>query len=507
MPNSAGTGLAAQGLRAATVAAALCLVALITSTPVSSNDFWLQVTVGGMVWNDGALPDTVLFAFTEARDYPFHAHEWLVSVFFYLAHEVLGFDRLLWLKGALGLLLFALCVRLAHRLTSNLYVALFLGIVTMIVANYRHFLRPELFACLYLVVLLNLLAEYQLRRQWKLLLWTVPLALAWANSHGSFPLALVIVGCVGAGAGADAALAMSNATARARAREAAGAVRPYAACGLAMLLAMLVNPYGYNLFLFAMNFSGWEITRQYIIEWGSTFSAQFMRVRGFWAYLALLGLCLAVLVRFRRRVRAGDVLLLAAFGWLSSDRQRHIVWFAFVALYVLARVIGPVTLTGAAMRRAGALLFALLAAGIGAAWHYGNMQVQYPYSVPSRKFTPELIDYVESRSLQGNVFNSFELGAELVHKFYPRLRPVIDSRIDAYGEPYFRYYTELYSDERLMLDFISHYDVRYMLLLWWEFEQIRRMRLRETGWRMIYADHRMVLLGRDPVRTGPAARQ
>ena len=64
----------------------------------------------------------------------------------------------------------------------------------------------------------------------------------------------------------------------------------------------------------------------------------------------------------------------------------------------------------------------------------------------------------------------------------------------------------MYSDERLLLDFILHYDVRYMLLLWWEFERIQQMpQLPLTGWRTLFADHKMVLLGRGD-RVAPQPR-
>ena len=506
MPNVTHSDIVDQALRATGIAAAICAVVLLTFVPLSSNDFWLQVTIGGMIWNNGEIPDTVLFAFTEARDFPFHAHEWLASIVFYLLHEALGYDQLIWVKGALGIALFALCCRLAHRLTSSLPVSLFLAIVTMAAANYRHFMRPEIIGCLFLLILLNLLAEYQLTRKRQFLAWVIPLVLVWANSHGSFPIALVIVACFAAGEGITAALAARGVPGRVRLRAAVLAARPHFICCAAMFLATLVNPYGYHLYLFSWDFAQWAVTREYLIEWGGTFSPGFARARGFWAYLGLLALCLAVIIARRRSVRATDILLLIAFGYLSTDRQRHVVLFAFVSLYVLARVIGPVAIGPRATRGAMALLLAWLLAGGGMLLRYGNLQGEFPYSVPSRKFTPQLIEYVDNRDLRGNVFNSFELGAELVHKFYPRLRPAIDSRVDAYGEKYFEYYTQLYSDERLLLDFIEFYDVRYMLLLWWEFEHLKQMRqLTATGWRVLYADHKMVLLGRGD-RVAPQPR-
>ena len=48
-----------------------------------------------------------------------------------------------------------------------------------------------------------------------------------------------------------------------------------------------------------------------------------------------------------------------------------------------------------------------------------------------------MIAQIEQFDMKGNVFNSYELGAELIYRAYPRLRPMIDSRIDSYGDEYF----------------------------------------------------------------------
>jgi len=497
------SGIADQALRAAALAAAIVVVVLLAFVPLSSNDFWLQVSIGDIIWTSGEIPGTVLFTFTEARDFPFYAYEWLPSVGFYLLHEAFGYDNLLYVKGMLGLGIFALCCRLAYRLTSSLPNSLFLAVAAMSATNFRFFMRPEIFACLFLMILLNLIVEFQKTRKLQFLVWTIPLSVAWANSHGSFPIALVIMAIFAAGEGLDTALAGRGMPLRARMRAAIVEGRPYAICCGAMLLAMLANPYGYKLFVFAWDFAQWDVTRAHIVEWTSTFESPFLGSRGYWLYLALIALCAVIAAASWRKLRATDLLLLLAFGFLSADRQRHVVWFGFVSLLVMARLIGPAALAPRDTRRSLAFLVALLAMGVGVLLSYGNLYGAYPYFVQSNNFTPVMLEYMRERDLRGNMFNSYALGAELIQKFYPRLRPSIDSRIDAYGEAYFNYFSQLYSEERLLLEFIERYDVRYMLLLWGEFEMIRKMeRLPKTGWRMLLADHKMVLLGRDAPDAG-----
>lgn len=470
-------------MRPLALAGSLLVVALLTCVPLSSNDLWLQVTIGGMIWHDGEIPRTVLFPFTEVRDFPFHAHEWLSSVLFYLLYQALGYNNLMFVKAALGLATFGLACRLAFRQTGSFPIALFLGLVSMTAINYRYFLRPEIFACLFVLIELNLLAEYRLTRKPAWLYGLVPLALLWANSHGSFPVSLVIAGIFTVGEAIAA-------------RRVAAAV-PLLLASLAMAAATLVNPYGWRLYAFALDLSRWEVMQALVVEWTGTFSAGFMGQRGFLPYAYLLAFCAAAVVAYRRHLAATEILLLLAFGLLAADRQRHIVYFALVAPYVLARLIGAAPAAQEAGRRLTTLLLALLAVGVGALLHSGNLYGAFPYQTTSWRFTQQLIDHVDEHELRGNVLNSYELGAELIHRFYPGLRPSIDSRIDAYGEMYFLHTLRLLNDERALQEFIRDYDVRYMLLLWGDFESLRRMdSLQRDGWRILSADHKMVLLGR-----------
>lgn len=486
-----------QLLRALTMVAAFAVVVLLTFVPLSENDFWLQVKIGGMIWNDGKIPETVLFTFTEVKDFPFHAHEWLPSVIFYLLYESLGYENLLFVKGAIGLLIAGLCYRLAYRWTSDFATSLFLAILTMAMINFRFFMRPEIFACLFLIIFLNLLTEYQLTRRPIWLAWMVPLSVVWANSHGTFPISIVIVGLCAAGEGIDAFLAARGLSQRARARKAAVASVPYLICSVALLFATLVNPYGYHLYIFSWDFSRWESTRMYVLEWLPTFSSDVIKTPSFWVYAYGLLLCMAALITIRRRPPAADALLLAVFCYLSADRWRHIVLFAFAALYCVARMLGSLPKRLSGRRLTTGMLLALFGLATGMLIRHGNMYYAYPYFTPSHNFTPELIEYIDRTGIEGNTLSSFSLGAQLIHRYYPRLRPSIDSRIDAYGEHYFYVHQSLWTNEARIREFVDVYDVRYMLLLWKDFNPIKKMPfLKQDGWKMLFADHKMVLMGR-----------
>jgi hypothetical protein len=473
-------------LRACTAALAIIVVALLTFVPLSSNDFWLQSAIGRMIWTSGEIPRTALFPFTEASEFPFHAHEWLSSVVFHLLHDRLGYENLIFVKGALGLALFGLSYRLSHRLTGSFAVSVFVSLAAMATANFRHFLRPELFGVLFTLIVLSLLHEYKTSGKRRYLLGTLPVALLWANCHGSFPVALVLAGIFAAGAFAEN---VPRRVARAL---------PYALCGALMALVMLVNPYGLELFRFAWQLQSSDYLRSHIYEWMPTFSRPFLWSRGFCAFALYLALVLAALWKGWQALSPAAALVLIVFGTLALQTQRHIAFFAFVAIYPLSMAVRAHASRVQSLPLVQAAMPVLLGVCTGLLVVFGNMYGGYPYFVESRNFSPLFVEFLERDRLRGNVLNSYALGAELIYRFYPRLRPVIDSRIDVYGEKYFLYVRRLNSDEQALRQFVERYRVGYMLLLWPEFDEgIRRMsHLRQDGWRILFADHKMVFLGR-----------
>ena len=128
------------------VLAAAIFVGTLNLTPLHENDFWIQLKVGDLIRSTGHIPATVLFACTEARDFPFVAHEWLPSVLSSAAYARIGYSGMIVVKCAVALLLFALCTALASRRGCSLPAASAISGVVLLAINFRTLMRPELVA-------------------------------------------------------------------------------------------------------------------------------------------------------------------------------------------------------------------------------------------------------------------------------------------------------------------------------------------------------------------------
>ena len=489
----------------AAVAIAVLLMLMLTVVPVANNDIWIQMKVGQLIVETGEIPDTVLFAFTTVRDNHFNAHEWLASVVYHECDRLLGLQHLRWVVGAFALAQFGVACTLARRQSGSLGAALILAMLAMACANFRYVLRPELFALLLLMLHLLVLDIHRSRRRWPILLWTLPLAVLWANCHGSFLLGPGIAALFAVGEGLSGALAAPGGAA---ARLAAGWRRgsPYALAAVGMAAASLANPEGWHLLAFPFQLQQSGLTRLLIKEWLPTFSPLFTIERAFWIF-AVVGLAALVLVaRLRRFLEPTDALLFLVFAVLALERNRHVVWFGFVALGVCARLLGArgidrrreLAWRGAGLGLALALLCAC--AAFGNAWH------ATPFSAPSNNFGPALVAELDDPAMSGNVLNSYELGGELIYRDWPRLKPSIDSRVDSYGDDYLLFSTELLQDEAALDLFVEGNRVDYMLLLKRDFDlKLRSMPSIRAAWHVRLTDGRIFLLERNRPLAAQAA--
>ena len=442
----------------ATFTLAIIVVMFVSTQPQGANDFWMQAKVGELIVRDHQIPSTLLFPFTQAQDFKFNAHEWLPSIlFFSLAHAV-DLDGLALVTGAAGLLLFAMMVALCYRRSNgNLALSLVLGLLPVAVENYRHTLRPELVSLLLLVAYLYFLDFCRSSKSIVAGFGALLVVVLWANTHGSFILAPVIALACAVGALAD------------KYRPAAFGKLPVAPVpGTFFLIAVLsiactlANPSGLEQLKFVVGFSQSNI-RMY--EWLPSFDPRVMEQRGFKiALLCAIGTLGAVALNWRR-MSAIDVLLLFMFFTLAVMAMRFMVYVGIISAFVLAR-LAPGTWKSAD-RQMRIFEVGVLASGsaLTLAIMFGNAQGNYPHvNGGSEKFSPPMVDAVRDPSLQGNVINSAELGAELVYLAFPRLRPSIDSRIDSYGADYFAAHNKMLHDKAALASFIQARNVRYMLL-------------------------------------------
>src|SRR5262249_27516359 len=163
--------------------AAVGFVVALDLTPIYSKDFWIQLKVGDLIRTTGSIPRTILFACTEARDFEFHAHEWLPSVLNSFLYTSIGAPGMIVYKCALAMATLGLAVLLSWQINRNPLVSVLVGSLVLLGLNARMDMRPEIYAFALALINLNLIQLFLRRGRWQWLLGLLPTSLAWANTH------------------------------------------------------------------------------------------------------------------------------------------------------------------------------------------------------------------------------------------------------------------------------------------------------------------------------------
>ncbi len=470
----------------------LAAVAFICIAPQTANDFWLQTKVGELIASNFEIPKTLLFPFTEIQTSKFNAHEWLPSVLFYEIVQLFGEDALPLVLGAFGLALFALVTWLAYRRSQHcLALAMILGLLAVCVQNFRHFLRPELLSLILLVLYLHLVESYRQKPSPKNWIGLIAVVILWSNTHGSFILAPIIASIFAAGVWLDTRrrYAEPNFVSKTTARS-------FGVLAVVTLVCTAINPTGWEQTAFVLKFTGSDFNNGYVLEWISSLDPIAWHWRGFWIGLGCTTLAVAVSAMRWRQLSAIDALLLACFIMLAIKATRFVVYLGIVTAYVLPPLIPKNVQRPDVSWRLYALCAGLGATVLGFAIKFGNAYGAYPHeSSLNQSFTTPMRTALSNPAIRGNVMTTYDYGAELVYRAYPRLRPSLDSRIDSYGADYILFTERLLAENDLLVDFVRRYDVRYMLLTHEDFHLIRSLPSLQQ-WRILVMDKRAVLLER-----------
>ena len=167
----------------------------VNTHPIRPQDFWWHMAIGRQVLQTGAIPKVDVYSLTQSGQ-PYLSYQmfWLAEIGMYLVYRIGGAILVVLSQTAIITMAYSLLLWLGWRLTNNLRAAAFGTLFAAALGFDNWNVRPQTIT--YLLGVLILVGIYEFRRTkkkaWILLF---PLAmLIWANSHGSFPIGLVLLG-------------------------------------------------------------------------------------------------------------------------------------------------------------------------------------------------------------------------------------------------------------------------------------------------------------------------
>ncbi len=452
-------------------------------------DLWWHLRNAQYLLTRHRLPNFDTYSFTVAG-HPWMNPEWLGEIPYYLAWHTFGLEGIEILMLLLLEFIFIgvlyLCYQRSRHIKASVlacWVAMFLGTI-----NFGP--RTVLFGYVYLMILLIVLERF--RQGEKAPLWLLPpLFCLWINTHGSWCVGVAVLGIFVASGFVEGKWGLITAS-RWQPRQS----RQLLASLGASCAALFVNPYGYRLVLYPLDFAvRMSLPVASVEEW---VSVDFHTLRGKVVLVLLVGLFCSALAA-RREWRFSDLVLMlfALSSGLTHER------LLFLAGIIVAPVVAEL-LQGVPPYRPEIdkrWLNAAIICGILAF-------VVYRFPTPAQleqqvaeQYPAEILPYLKSHEPSGNTLNYYPWGGYLGWKD-PQFKVFVDSRVDIFEYAgVFKDYIDLvgFNDPLRILD---EYRIRYVLFPL--HSPLSYLLERSPNWKLVFKGRVSALLERvGPMPSGP----
>ena len=424
-------------IRTVWVLLALFVPFVLAATTPLEGDIWRTLSSGRLMMQEGRFLTEYPFTFAPLATGIVNA-QWLAQLAYFLAYRGLGLEGVTLFNALIFTATFGVLLIAAWQRCSSIRLAAASTLVAAVVASTNIGPRPQTLGFLLLALLSLTLAQRPLRFS-GILVVAVVQAL-WANTHGSFVLGLALVGLLLAGEVFDIIFRAGWRVAG-RAQQ----VRMLAFTLALQLVASMITPFGWDTVSSMWRVISDPVMATYLTVWWPTLMGD-LTGQLFFGSLAVTVAALGYSVGTRRPIRAGDVLVAAAFAILALQAVRNVAWWALAMAPILAAWLAqpplPSTLTGLgsrvprpwAARAMSGVLLLLLTVGMISALPW--VKAAHPLLSPARRDLIALGEpraaarFLQEEPFPGHVFSVQSWGGYLEWTLWPQYRLMVDGWVE-----------------------------------------------------------------------------
>lgn len=435
----------------------LLLLAVVWTNTDFPADFWMHANLGRAMWHEHAWIQADTFTHTIAG-HPVVNQAWLAQLFIFSLVSTGGYALAQFVAGLIYAGGLAMVGYATYRRCGNVRLATALTFVSIAAAAGNLAVRPQMFSVLFFGALLVLLWTGPPR--WTTVLGTALIQLLWTNTHGAFPLGVVLPGIFLVGRASDVARRDGPVAVAYDQR-----VRCLLACCIAAAGAVFINPNGTAVLGYVTGVTSLASSRG-IEEW---LPPTLDTAPGI-ALFASLAVVLAVLGMSRKTTSVLDTLLLVAMLVLAAKSQRMVIWWAMVVAPILAphaaalledrrtqiKKSDPRTVDNTVV-----LGLVLLFVAFTTPWTRAHnpllpahKRLQMPRDTPNGALV-----FLQQRHYRGRLYQPMEWGALMSWRLDPAAKVFVDSRIDFFPDQVWNDYVRIGTHPEFADELLARYSV------------------------------------------------
>ncbi len=383
---------------------------------VADNDLFARVAVGRLFLRDLRVPQSDVFAYTPTKPL-WIDHEWLSGVAFYITSQ-LGGDLFLFSLSVLTAFITIFFILKAQKTIAPSQVGYSLIFLSLFPASFiwSSIIRSQVFTFAAFAILLFILTQIRKTTRSSELFYIPPLIVLWANFHGGFVVGLGFISLM-------SGVLLFQRHAKARWLLAITAIST---------LSVLINPYGLSYIPFILE----AVTkpRPAIHEWSAT---RFSPDNIILFVLSLVAFLTFLTQRLRSRVLTEGWLFLLVTFCFALKHQRHTPFFLFTACVYLPPALDSAYDHSSKFikERIDAFLdvihhlsFVTLIASLSLVL-YSGVAIR-SFSLDYSQYPTELLQWLKSKRLTGNLMIHFDYGSFALLKGYPNFKVSMDGRYE-----------------------------------------------------------------------------
>lgn len=412
------------------------IIAFLNTHPIRPHDFWWHIAIGRDIVTEGQIPQVDVYSYTRSGEpYPSYQQFWLMEVVLYQLFKWGGAILVILAQTLLIAPAYFILMWTGWRQTKNWRAAAF-GVLFAAALGFGNWnVRPQAVSYLYGALLLLSIFEFRSSQQRRWLV-IIPVVMAfWVNSHGSFPIGLVIFGIWLA----DESWKVLTGWIRNRQWQ----FEELIPAGTALILAVLgclINPRGIGFVSYLSMMAGNSIVQNYILEW---MPPNFNSLEGI-IFFSLFIASAVLLAVSPRRPGFYQIITFIIFGILGLKYIRGIIWYGIVmapvvtdhlAALMTQAGIKPAPKPDAQARRLNLIFVSalLLLAVLSLPWFKPFWPVVPEKAGLISAETPvTATQFMLDHHLPPEVFHDMAFGSYLMWNAQPDYKVFVDSRIELY---------------------------------------------------------------------------
>jgi hypothetical protein len=432
----------------------LYCVFLLSYTPVwIDNDVWWHLKTGKyIIEHNYRLPKYDVFAWTSEK-IEWDNHEWLSQIIFYKFYQlgestiIGGMRCLTTFKTIINSTTFLLLFLLIIRRNKCITLATVLTVMAIFGSRTLLYARPPVFTFLFLVIFLHFIYRYRYENlHFKWLIILPFLMILWVNLHGGFMMGIILVGAFLAGEIIlliIIKLKMKQVIFYDNVRK--ERIIVLAILLLSLVLASLINPYGYRLYLLPLR----VMKDPYLVEHNAELVPP-----PFWGtktYYFLVVLTILSFIASKFKIKSiGELLMVAFLMQQSLSHSRHMSLFSLISTPFIAENLSRdamlcVSTLKTIRDKKGYILQSLFAVIIFIItmineryniirYSYFNSDLIKGIGYYKGDFPSEACDFIILNDFEGRMYNNINIAGYLIWRLSPEYHKVFtDSRFDIFS--------------------------------------------------------------------------